>query len=746
MGIIQWTTNILLWSYSVAAFLNNSSLHYSDPRYESPFPHQTKVYGIAHNLMQQSSSIEYSSYVSLFLKNIDFVEGKRAVVEYQNGKPHFMYTYRDILNQVNGFACAIDSFDGGLHTRTFDEERNEGKFRLLGLCADNSANWIIIDLASQMSNITTVIMHAKFGMEELLHVLKETKLEWLCVGIAMAEKLVSKLPELPHLTHLIIVDNISDLGSTQKGSLYQSITVSSKKKTDAPVNRIQHQGHMIHDADDRTVSKNILERIEKLKKDVKQYGVKVIKIHELISYGQVKKCQKKKNYGNPNFVATIVYTSGTCGKPKGVMLTNKNIFHAVFPLKSVDLFQNRYNNKHFSYLPVSHIYERVNVLFALLRRDEINIWSKNIKKFTEDLFDIQPQILTGVPKVFAKIYMNIREQVDKLPKLKRALVLGVFKMRKKLPRRLGIFLNWLIPISKRIKSRINPTMDIMINGGGKIPTNVQSGLYNLMNVPMYQGYGLTESTGPIFLQREKDHSVNNIGGPISAFLRFRLQSWESYSVTDKEPKGELQIKGDSVFVGYFLNKKETSKAFTPDGFFKTGDVVRLNKNGSLSFLDRSKSLIKLSQGEYIETETLNNVYSEVPFINHCVVYGDETMDRPIAIVSIDTSLFIDALITDGVLKDKNAISQFKNGTLKVNDAMVNTAAYISYVKDKMLEVYNQTTLNQYNVIDDIYLCTEAWTTEDYLTHTFKLRRFRILKDFEFFIHNYKRNKGIKVSA
>ncbi|KYN93138.1 acyl-CoA synthetase, partial [Plasmodium gaboni] len=168
-----------------------------------------------------------------------------------------------------------------------------------------------------------------------------------------------------------------------------------------------------------------------------------------------------------------------------------------------------------------------------------------------------------------------------------------------------------------------------------------------------------------------------------------------------------------------------------DGFFITGDVVQVNDNGSLKFLDRSKGLVKLSQGEYIETEMLNNLYSQIPFVNFCVVYGDDSMDGPLAIISVDKSLLFTSLKNDNML-EKTGVNE-KNYEDKLIDETLNETIYVDYVKEKMMELYKGTNLSRYNIINHIYLTSKIWDTNNYLTPTLKVKRFHLFKDFSFYI-------------
>ncbi|SOV20043.1 acyl-CoA synthetase, putative [Plasmodium sp. gorilla clade G2] len=435
---------------------------------------------------------------------------------------------------------------------------------------------------------------------------------------------------------------------------------------------------------------------------------------------------------DPNFISSIVYTSGTSGKPKGVMLSNKNFYNSVIPLCDHNIIKEYHIKTHLSYLPMSHVYERILVLTGLLLGVKINIWSRDIKYLNSDICNSNSEIIFGVPKVFSRMYTNIMTEVNNLTGYKKFIAKQAINLRK--GNNDGAFskvVEGITSVSSKIKDVINPNMRAIVNGGGKLCPNIANELGVLLNVKYYQGYGLTELTGPAFIQDVEDDNTESMGVPISPSTKYKVRTWEIYKATDTLPKGELLIKSDSMFSGYFLEKECTQNSFTNDGYFKTGDIVQINDNGSVTFLDRSKGLVKLSQGEYIETDMLNNLYSQIPFVNFCVVYGDDSMDGPLGIISVDKSLLFTSLKNDNML-EKTGITE-KNYSQKLIDETLNENIYIDYVKKKMMEIYKKTNLNRYNVINDIYLTSKQWDTNNYLTPTLKIKRFNVFKDFSFYI-------------
>lgn len=205
----------------------------------------------------------------------------------------------------------------------------------------------------------------------------------------------------------------------------------------------------------------------------------------------------------------------------------------------------------------------------------IDIWSKDINYFSEDIYNTKGNIIAGVPKIFSRMYTSIMNEIDNLPFLKRCMVKGVLSLGKSPSYDItsSNFLDKIVGVSCRIKEKINPNLEVIINGGGKLSAQIARELSVLLNVNTYQVYGLTETNGAIFVQNHNDFDTDSVGGPISPTTKYKVKTWETYKATDTLPKGELLVKSDSVFCGYFLEKELTKNAFTHDGYFKTGDIV-----------------------------------------------------------------------------------------------------------------------------------------------------------------------------
>ncbi|SCL83038.1 acyl-CoA synthetase, putative [Plasmodium chabaudi adami] len=660
-----------------------------------------------------------------------------AIIENAHGKRAETYTFKTLIDKVNAFSSVLESYDGGIPEKLYNEKENDGKFKMLGIYGNNSLNWIVADMASMKSGVTSLVIHSRFSIDEVIDILNESKLEWLCLDLNNAKVIVEKIKNLPNLKKLIILDHIpmndpKKQKELNKNNEKKSLKGSCKmKKLPSTAEEIEYKELLEKD------KQNLYDTYMKVEQDAKKHNIEIhsmeYAMEKLAQHGTAKKKQNK----SPNFISTIIYTSGTSGQPKGVMLSNKNIYNTIISGINLNVQGIFSANIHFSYLPMSHIFERSIMYGCVIEKYPLNIFSNDFDYFKDDLLGSEASVIIGVPKVLNRIYSAIQTELEKLPPVKKFIVKKTLNIRRSHRHgKLDRLVESITGISKKIRNKINPLLKAFVSGSGKLSSDVESELSLLLDIDIYQGFGMTETAGPIFVQNFDDKSIDTVGGPCAKAVEYKVSTWETYDAKSKPPKGELLIKSDQIFRGYFLKEDLTKSSFTKDNYFKTGDVVQINQNGSITFLDRSKGLLKLSQGEYIETETLNNLYSMVPYINYCVAYADDTMDGPMAILSVDKNLFSQHLENDGMLKKLNITK--KEFMDKVLDEEVNTKKeYVDYIKKDMLEAYNKTNLSRYNLINDIYITMGIWDTSNYLTPTFKVKRFKLINDYDSYFEQVK---------
>lgn len=361
------------------------------------------------------------------------------------------------------------------------------------------------------------------------------------------------------------------------------------------------------------------------------HGVELMGLSQLIAKG--KEAANPVNLPKPDDLAYIMYTSGTTGMPKGVMLSHKNI---VCTVSAVPLLVDWSDKEvYLSYLPLAHIFETVVQVTNWSTGSAIGFFQGNIKLLLADLEELKPTVFAGVPRVYSRLYAKTWAKVNSGSCVLKSLFVGAYNsgcdaVRQGKPRPNNLILNKV-----RAKQGLG-RCKIMITGAAPCPPYLMEFLRVVVGAEVLQGYGMTESAAAISLSLGSDPNVGHVGPPIPC-CEVRLDDVEEmgYTSSDKPyPRGEICVRGDNVFRGYFKNDAETKKTIV-NGWLHTGDVGRLNPNGTISIIDRKKNIFKLAQGEYIAAEKLEMAYGKSAMVSQVWVYGNSYKPFVVAVVVPD---------------------------------------------------------------------------------------------------------------
>lgn len=379
-----------------------------------------------------------------------------------------------------------------------------------------------------------------------------------------------------------------------------------------------------------------------MKEACESAGIQLIRLSDVIKAGTEAKETIPLNHPKPDDLAFIMYTSGTTGTPKGVMLTHNNIVAPISGMLNntpLSLLE-RQNPTYFSYLPAAHIFEHAGHFFSMAFGARVAFSQGDIRKLPEDLQASQPHILPGVPRVFLKFFQGVWANVEKESWIKRWYIqraynyqVGRFRAHKEMDP------SYDSRVFATIRAKLGlERVRIMVSGAAPTPPF----LFEFMNVvtggkaTYGAGYGMTESAAGIAVSN--DYHPGHVGAPLSCNEVTLLDIPEmAYLNSDKPyPRGEIIARGPNIFQGYFKDDKATEETFytDPNGnkWLKTGDVGRLNPNGTYSVIDRKKNLIKLAQGEYVAVEKLEDAYSRAPLIGQIWCYGNAYKSQMVAVV------------------------------------------------------------------------------------------------------------------
>ncbi len=342
-------------------------------------------------------------------------------------------------------------------------------------------------------------------------------------------------------------------------------------------------------------------------------------LNELIQLGKRNSAHEKleelKAGINKDDIATLIYTSGTTGKPKGVLLSHNNLVNNV--LNVYHIFPVDETSRALSYLPLSHVYERTNLYVYHIKGLSI-YYAESLGTIGDNIREVQPEILTTVPRLLEKVYDKILAKGRKLKGIKKniffwAVNLGLkyeldgangwwYELQLKIANKL-VFNKWREALGGKLKT--------IVSGGAALQPRLNRS-YTAAGIPVLEGYGLTE-TSPVI-------SVNHFGknGRKFGTVGPPLKDVQVKIAEDSE----ILCKGPNVMKGYYKEPELTKETIDKDGWFHTGDIGRIEPEGQLKITGRKKSMFKTAMGKYISPELIENKFKESSFIDSIVVLGE----------------------------------------------------------------------------------------------------------------------------
>ncbi|MCT8341025.1 long-chain fatty acid--CoA ligase [Flavobacteriaceae bacterium TK19130] len=405
-------------------------------------------------------------------------------------------------------------------------------------------------------------------------------------------------------------------------------------------------------------------------------------------------------------LATIIYTSGTTGKPKGVMLSHKNIAsNAKHSAERLPI--NPGKSTALSFLPVCHIYERMLLYMYQYCGVEIH-FAESLDTISDNLKEVKPEVMTAVPRLLEKVYDKIYGKGAELSGIKQklfywAIDLGLewepygqngwwYETKLKLARKL-IFSKWQEALGGNLKA--------IASGSAALQPRLAR-VFNAAGIPVMEGYGLTETSPVVAVNdiREGGFRVGTVGKPIR----------------DTEVKiaddGEILVKGPQVMCGYYKDQEKTDEVLK-NGYFHTGDIGEIDKDGFLKITDRKKEMFKTSGGKYVAPQLIENVMKQSRFIEQIMVVG-EGEKMPAALIQPDFEFVKEW----GNKKNRNLPSDHKE--------LVKDEKLIKRIQ-KEVDFYNE-RFGKWEKVKKFELTPDVWSIEEgHLTPTMKMKR-KVIKE------------------
>ncbi|KAJ0104791.1 hypothetical protein Patl1_17532 [Pistacia atlantica] len=463
------------------------------------------------------------------------------------------------------------------------------------------------------------------------------------------------------------------------------------------------------------------------RKEVEKNGLAMYSWEEFLQLGENKQFdlpEKKKSD-----ICTIMYTSGTTGDPKGVMISNESIVHFIAGVKLVLESVNEKltaDDVYLSYLPLAHIFDRAIEELFIAHGAAIGFWRGDVKLLLEDIGELKPTVFCAVPRVLDRIYSGLNQKISNGGLLKKTLFNVAYSYKFHNLRK-GHTTEEASPLSDKIvfdkvKQAFGGRVRLILSGAAPLSAHVEAFLRVVACAHVLQGYGLTETCAGTFVSLPNEISMLGTVGPPVPNVDVCLESVPEmgYDALSSTPRGEVCVRGKTLFSGYYKREDLTEEVLV-DGWFHTGDVGEWQPNGSLKIIDRKKNIFKLSQGEYVAVENLENIYSLVADIDSIWVYGSSFESFLVAIVNPNKAA-LERWAENNVPGDFNALCE--NPKAK------------EYILGELARVGKEKKLKGFEFIKAVHLDPVPFDMErDLLTPTYKKKRPQLQKYYQSAIDN-----------
>jgi len=424
-------------------------------------------------------------------------------------------------------------------------------------------------------------------------------------------------------------------------------------------------------------------------------------------------------------ICTIMYTSGTTGDPKGVMISHESILSLISGVNhSLESMNDQFSERDvfFSYLPLAHIFDRVIEELFISTGASIGFWRGDIKLLIEDLRELKPTVFCAVPRVLDRIYSGLIEKTSSAGFVKNALfnIAYSYKLRNmnkgyKHVEAAPIFDK--IVFSK-VKEGLGGNVRLILSGAAPLATYVETFLRVVSCAHVLQGYGLTETCAGSFVSRPDELEMIGTVGPPLPIVDVCLESVPEmgYDALSSTPCGEICIRGNVLFSGYY-KRDDLTREVLVDGWFHTGDIGEWQPDGSMKIIDRKKNIFKLSQGEYVSVENLENIYSLVSGIDSIWIYGNSYESFLVAVVNPNEQ-FLERWAEENSMTG-NFSSLCENPKAK------------AFILKELTKIGKEKKLKGFELIKAVHLDPIPFDMDrDLLTPTYKKKRDKLLKYYQ----------------
>ncbi|MEL4896384.1 AMP-dependent synthetase/ligase [Crocosphaera sp. Alani8] len=491
-----------------------------------------------------------------------------------HSKPEVKLTFAELYEKLAQFAAGLQALGVTANDK-------------VSLIADNSPRWFIADQGSMLAGAANAVRSAQADENEIAYILRDSDSSTLIVeNKKTLDKIRAFCDEIPLQLIILLSDETPNPDDT----------------------------------------------------------IKTLNYGQLMELGAESSLQPIQKSGSD--LATLIYTSGTTGQPKGAMLSHSNLLHQVKNLDSV--IQPKKADIVVSILPSWHSYERSAEYFLLSQGCTLTY--TNIRNFKTDLKRFKPHHMVGVPRLWDSLYEGIQKQLREQSATQQKIVQFFFNISqnfivsRRMAENMGleyfdassidrfiaklktIFLAPLHALGdklvyKKIREGLGGNFETLVSGGGSLAKHLDD-FYEIINVPVLVGYGLTE-TSPVTNARTHSHNLRGSSGQPIPNTEIKIVSLDTREEVPRGERGVVLIRGPQVMQGYYKKPEATAKAIDPEGWFDSGDLGWITPMNDLVITGRAKDTIVLSNGENIEPQPIEDACVRSPYIDQMMLVGQD---------------------------------------------------------------------------------------------------------------------------
>ncbi len=572
----------------------------------------------------------------------------------ENGKVHF-FSFKNYFEHVECLSTGL---------KLIGLEKKEK----IAIISSTCKEWHFLDFACLGLNSIVVPIYPTYTKEEIVHIFNHSESSFLVIE---NERLLKDIyPSLEKLQHLKAIITFKEISSHLKEQIPSSVSIYSYAEL------VKKGAENIH-----SPFNCFTESIETI---------------------------------DPSDIATIVYTSGTTGKPKGAVITHEAFIQMLKNVSDgVDSAFSK-SDRSLVFLPLSHVLARSDSYFCVLFGWEM-VFAESIERVFSNIQLVKPTMMIAVPRIFEKIYAKILKQVDDENFFKKKTFQWANKVSNnyyemiqedKIPRTFDEIQKNLAfnLVFKKIYQMFGGRIRFFVTGGAPLSTDIIKILRNA-NLTVLEGYGLTETIGPCVLNPLFKQIPGTVGKALGD-VKIKLAA-----------DGEILIKSKAIFKEYYKNPVETARCFKEE-WFKTGDIGIISPDGFLQITDRKKDIIITSGGKNIAPQKIENLLKTKKAISQCVIIGDQRKFLT-ALICVDKSELIDNIEELGLSHDCT------------QEELSHSLSVRGIIQKSINEVNQQ--LAQFETVKAFEILPVQITAQNYLTPSMKIKKKKLISDFSYLV-------------